>query len=349
MFATISSSTAPFTDTGLVYVSDSQPGIKRRRKGRGFCYTLPDGSLLKDPTQRARIAALGLPPAYENVWICLEENGHLQATGLDARGRKQYRYHKDWQALRSGDKFGQLIAFGKALPRIRRCVARHAEGVPGEMTTVLAALTMLLDDAHLRVGNRSYTEQNNTYGATTLLKRHLRIVDGSAELRFMAKGGKRVRRILRRPRLQRLLEAIADLPGHQLFVWRDNDGAVRPIDSGRLNGYLAEIARIPVSAKTFRTWAGSVAAYAAAASALNEGRRPTIKEMAEAAAAVLHNTPAICRSSYIHPHILELAGETMPVGAKARGFSVKLPKGLLADENRMLQHLIRRLRRRPCP
>jgi DNA topoisomerase-1 len=192
--------------TGLVYVSDSEPGIRRQRAGRSFCYRLPDGSLVRDAALKARIAALGLPPAYENVWICLEENGHLQATGYDARGRKQYRYHPDWQALKSGDKFDQLIAFGRALPKLRRAVRRDLDGAPGTVDTMLAAITVLLDEAQLRVGNRAYAVENKTYGATTLLKRHVSLGDGRIELRFAAKGGKRVRRTLRHPRLQRLLE-----------------------------------------------------------------------------------------------------------------------------------------------
>lgn len=328
-------------EVGLVYVSDTEPGIRRQRKGRGFCYRLPDGTLLCDPGIRERIAALGLPPAYENVWICLDENGHLQATGFDARGRKQYRYHKEWQSLRSGNKFHQLAAFGQALPRIRRAVLRHLEGPATAVETVLAALTLLLDETHLRVGNRSYAVENSTYGATTLLKRHLRFAEDGIELRFVAKGGKRVRRRLRNPRLQRILEEIADLPGRQLFVWKDENDIVRPVDSGKLNAYLAEISGIAVSAKTFRTWGGSLTAFEVARMAVEEGLRPTVKDMSGAAAAVLHNTPAVCRSSYIHPAIIALAdkGQLLPEDI------LKPPdrriKGLRAEENRLLDFLLR--------
>ena len=201
------------TELGLVYVSDTEPGIRRRRKGKGFSYQLPDGTKLTDESQRARIQALGLPPAYENVWICIYENGHLQATGYDARGRKQYRYHKDWQSFRSAGKFHQLIEFGRALPKIRRTVLHHLDTGADDINGVLAALTTLLDEAHLRVGNQAYVKENDTYGATTLLKRHLKIVDGRIELKFRAKGGKRVQRSLKHPRLQKILEEIADLPG----------------------------------------------------------------------------------------------------------------------------------------
>ncbi|WHO76286.1 DNA topoisomerase IB [Rhizobium sp. BT03] len=327
------------TELGLVYVSDAEPGIRRRRKGKGFSYVMPDGRTLADELQRARIGALGLPPAYENVWICLYDNGHLQATGIDARGRKQYRYHKDWQSFRSAGKFHQLIEFGRALPRIRRTVLRHLDTGTEDVNGVLAALTTLLDEAHLRVGNQAYVRENDTYGATTLLKRHLKIVDGQIELKFRAKGGKRVQRSLKHPRLQKILEEIADLPGRQLFVWKDENGALKPIDSGRLNAYLADISGIPISAKTFRTWAGSLAAFSAARETIAGGGRPTVKQMSEASAEALHNTPAISRSSYIHPAIIALAGNDHPVIE-----SVSEPlRGLRAEENRLLDFLTREI------
>ncbi|TAV83940.1 DNA topoisomerase IB [Rhizobium leguminosarum] len=327
------------TELGLVYVSDTEPGIRRRRKGKGFSYVMPDGTTLADELQRARIGALGLPPAYENVWICLYDNGHLQATGFDARGRKQYRYHKEWQSFRSAGKFHQLIEFGRALPKIRRTVLRHLDTGTEDVHGVLAALTTLLDEAHLRVGNQAYVRENGTYGATTLLKRHLKIVEGQIELKFRAKGGKRVQRSLKHPRLQKILEEIADLPGRQLFVWKDESGALKPIDSGRLNTYLAEISGIPISAKTFRTWAGSLAAFGAARETIAGGGRPTVKEMSEAAADVLHNTPAISRSSYIHPSIIGLAGKDQPL---IEAGSEPL-RGLRAEENRLLDFLTREI------
>ncbi|RUM27143.1 DNA topoisomerase IB [Rhizobium vallis] len=327
------------TELGLVYVSDTEPGIRRRRKGKGFSYVMPDGTTLADGLQRARIGALGLPPAYENVWICLYENGHLQATGFDARGRKQYRYHKDWQSFRSAGKFHQLIEFGRSLPKIRRTVLRHLDTGTEDVNGVLAALTTLLDEAHLRVGNQAYVRENGTYGATTLLKRHLKIVDGQIELKFRAKGGKRVQRSLRHPRLQKILEEIADLPGRQLFVWKDESGALKPVDSGRLNAYLAEISGIPISAKTFRTWAGSLAAFGTAREKIISGSRPTVKQMSEAAAEALHNTPAISRSSYIHPAIIALAGNDHPLPEDC---SEPL-RGLRAEENRLLDFLTREI------
>lgn len=232
-------------------------------------------------------------------------------------------------------KFHQLIEFGRALPKIRRTVLRHLDTGAEDVNGVLAALTTLLDEAHLRVGNQAYVRENGTYGATTLLKRHLKIVDGQIELKFRAKGGKRVQRSLKHPRLQKILEEIADLPGRQLFVWKDESGTLKPIDSGRLNAYLAEISGIPISAKTFRTWAGSLAAFGAARETILGGGRPTVKQMSEAAAEALHNTPAISRSSYIHPAIIALSGNDHPLVETGN----EPLRGLRAEENRLLDFL----------
>ncbi|WP_337267400.1 DNA topoisomerase IB [Oryzifoliimicrobium ureilyticus] len=326
---------------GLVYVSDMEPGIRRLKKGKGFSYRLPNGQTVSDEKERRRIATLGLPPAYENVWICMDANGHLQATGFDARGRKQYRYHKDWQSFRSERKFDQLVPFGQALPKIRRTVLRDLDSGTEDVHGVLAALTTLLDEAHLRVGNQAYVKENGTYGATTLLKRHIKLDEGRIELKFRAKGGKRVQRSLKHPRLQKILEEIADLPGRQLFVWKDETGALKPVDSGRLNAYLTEISGLPISAKTFRTWAGSVAAYSQARSVVQSGERLTVKQMAEASAEVLHNTPAISRSSYIHPAIIALADKER--NPKPEDFELhdQPLRGLRAEENRLLDFLMR--------
>lgn len=322
---------------GLVYVSDAEPGIRRLRKGKGFCYRMPDGTLLCEGPEKQRITALGLPPAYENVWICLDPNGHLQATGFDARGRKQYRYHAAWQAFRSELKYDQLGAFADALPRIRRRVQRDLLDGLDRQEAVLAALVSLLDLTHLRIGNRAYAKQNKTYGATTLLKRHMSFSDDGVQLKFTAKGGKRVRHTIRHPKLQRLFEQIADLPGRQLFSWMDEDGVAHPVDSGRLNSYLAASAGLPVSAKTFRTWGGSLAAFGAAASALKHGEKIRIKMLTHAASERLQNTPAVCRNSYIHPTVLALADDPSPlhhIMARPMMADAKL-KGLRADEQRL--------------
>ena len=325
---------------GLTYVNDAEPGIRRLRKGKGFCYRLPDGSLLSDPDEKRRIASLGLPPAYENVWICLDPRGHLQATGYDARGRKQYRYHQDWQALRSELKFDQLVRFGEVLPRIRRRIERDLALGLDTPEAVLAAIVALMDTAHLRVGNLAYARENRTYGATTLLKRHMTVADEAVILRFTAKGGKRVSHTIKHPRLQRIFEEIADLPGRQLFSWPDEGGVPRAVDSGRLNAYLAEVAGFPVSAKTFRTWGGSLAGFSAVWQAVKEGETPRVKLICRAASERLHNTSAVCRSSYIHPAILALVDDIGPL-EKIFASLHQLPqvRGLRADERRMLAFL----------
>ncbi|WP_162939718.1 DNA topoisomerase IB [Neorhizobium sp. NCHU2750] len=326
---------------GLTYVSDTEPGIRRLRRGKGFSYKLPDGLVLSDDRDRMRIAALGLPPAYENVWICLDPRGHLQATGYDARGRKQYRYHADWQSFRSEQKFDQLARFGAALPKIRRKVKHDLSLGLDQSDCVLAALVALMDATYLRVGNRAYAKENRTYGATTLLKRHMVLSGDGVLLKFTAKGGKRVQHTLKHPRLQRILEEIADLPGRQLFSFPDEHGTPRPVDSGRLNAYLAKAAGFPISAKTFRTWGGSLAAFVTAWTIVEqEGKRPKIKALTKAASEVLQNTPAVCRSSYVHPAILDLSENVAPLEAMMNDATlVKPPRGLRLNEARLVEFL----------
>jgi DNA topoisomerase-1 len=322
---------------GLVYVSDATPGISRRRCGRGFAYLDPDGRPLPR-SERARIAALGVPPAYVRVWICPLANGHLQATGFDARGRKQYRYHPDWAAWRGEAKYGQLAAFGAALGRLRRRVERDLAADAGALAFSLAALTLLLDRAHLRVGGTAYAAENGSFGATTLLKRHVRLEDGAVRLSYRAKGGRRVRQTLRDRRLHRILQEIGDLPGRNLFTYVTPLGEARPVASHHVNAYVAEATGLPgATAKTFRTWGGTLAAFAAARATTG---RLTVAAMARAAADALANTPAISRASYIHPAVLGLS-ETPPAERAAR-LDGPAPPGdarLRADERRLIAFL----------
>lgn len=331
---------------GLVFTSDCEPGISRRAVADGFSYHTPDGKRLRNKTDILRINGLGVPPAYSDVWICLHPHGHLQATGFDARKRKQYRYHPDWQEHRSGLKFAQLQQMGSALPRIRRRIARDiADGRDAEKV-VLAALVMLLDLTHIRVGNERYAIENRTFGATTLEKRHLKIEDGRLRLRFVAKGGNRVQKTLKNRRLQKVLEEIADLPGRQLFAWSDAEGRRASIDSGRLNDYLKTISGQAISAKSFRTWGGTVAAFGCAVAALDAGTVPTVKSLCEAAAAELHNTPAICRKSYVHPRVLALASGDADILKRFRnwrGRRAKLRRGLSTNESLLLAFLRSRI------
>lgn len=323
----------------LRHVSDTEPGIRRQRRGSGFSYLGTGGKPVRAERERERFKALGIPPAWTDVWICRDPLGHIQATGLDAAGRKQYRYHPQWSEWREQVKYHQLQAFGAALPALRRRVQRDLGGPPGESAFSIAALLLLLDHAHLRIGSRRHTRRSGTFGATTLRGRHIQLrPDGSVRLNFKGKGGKRVQRTLRDKRLHRALQQVDDLPGREFFTWVDADGGVHPVTSQQVNAYLAETVGVEgVSAKTFRTWAGSVAAVAQA----RRGPPPlTILSLTTAAAERLHNTPAICRKSYIHPLVLalvQLPAEELAkrLGERAPG----VPRGLDANEQRLLRLL----------
>jgi DNA topoisomerase-1 len=312
----------------LVYYPDTRPGIRRRRAGRGFCYYTPDGALIRDPEERSRLASLAVPPAYEDVWICPLPQGHLQATGIDARGRKQYRYHPRWTEFRAQLKYGDLADFGRLLPRIRRRIARDLAGEPGPRNFAVAAVLAMIDRLSVRVGSSGYAEENGTYGATTLRRNHLKLTRKGISLRFPGKGGKEVRRQVRDTRLGRVLHELDDLPGATLVSWLDTEGRAREVTAGDVNAYLAEVTgEARFTAKTFRTWNGSVAAL----SAVTPGEAPRVKSMAEAAAERLSNTPTIARNSYIHPEVLRLAEEP-------ERYPERLPEvtGLRADERRLL-------------
>lgn len=324
--------------TTLVYVWDTMPGLRRRRCGGGFSYFAADGALLSCAEERARIQSLGIPPAWTDVWICADAHGHIQATGRDAAGRKQYRYHPLWRQRRDEQKYHQLCDFGRALPRLRRRVRRDLDGEPGTLDFSIAAIVRLLDEAHLRIGSRP-AASNGTYGATTLRRRHVKLEeDGTIRLRFRAKGGKRVRRTLRDRRLHLVLQAIDDLPGAQLFTWIDESGEPRPITAQHVNSYLAKTIEMEgVTAKTFRTWAGSVAALGFA---LETQTALTIKGLSEAAARRLHNTPTICRNSYIHPAVLDLVTlSDEELAAWRVEQAPEGPRGLRIAERKLLQLL----------
>lgn len=293
-------------DTRLVYYPDGQPGIARVRKGRGFSYVAPDGTTIDSPDERARLASLAVPPAYRKVWISPLPNGHLQATGLDDRDRKQYRYHPLWSEFRARLKFDQLSAFGRTLPRIRRRLARDLQADPGTHRFALAALVSLIDRLGIRIGNRDYLDTNGSYGATTLTHKHLRLLPDRIVLRYKAKGGNRVQQTLKNPRLHRVLQEIDDLPGAHLFTWLDEEGNPHALRSESVNEYLGEISdEAAHTAKTFRTWLGTLRAFQTA-TAIGEARL-SVKAMATAAAEQLGNTPTIARNSYIHPEVIALA------------------------------------------
>lgn len=296
------------TSAALTYYPDSAPGISRKRRGRGFSYIDAEGALVRDQVERQRLAALAVPPAYEDVWMCPLAHGHLQATGRDVKGRKQYLYHPEWTQAQAEAKFDGLVAFGTALPRIRRRVQSDLDADAGDQLFALAAAVTLVDRTALRIGNPQYLDENGSYGAITLRPRHITLTGQHIDLRYVAKGGKKVRRKMTDAKLARVLGKINDLPGATLLSWTDDDGAGQTLTSDALNAYIAEAAGIEgISAKTFRTWAGTRAAYAIA-----ETGQVTIKDMAEAAAEVLHNTPTMARNSYIHPDVIGLAGQDPP-------------------------------------
>ncbi|NEX47906.1 DNA topoisomerase IB [Rhodobacter sp. ETT8] len=298
-------SQTPSEERALVHVTDNEPGIRRRRFGRGFAFYCPQNRRLTG-AERARVLKLGIPPAYRDVWICPDPRGHLQATGRDARGRKQYIYHPLWADAQAETKYGQLAGFAEALPAIRRRIQSDLRGEAGDKAFTVAALVMLLDRGYLRIGNPTYTAQNRSFGATTLLRRHLRLRDGVVELGFRAKGGKRVRQTLRDKRLHKVLQQIGDLPGRNLFTYLSEDGQACPIGSADVNAYLTGVAGSGITAKTFRTWGGSLAAFETAMAAEADCAL-SIRDLAEAAAKRLHNTATISRKSYIHPDVLGLA------------------------------------------
>ena len=300
---------------GLIYVSDLDPGIHRRRLKSGFRYLLPDGRGMRDAKALERIRALAIPPAYEDVWICVDPRGHLQATGRDARGRKQYRYHRDWQRQRGAGKFDRVIAFGQALPRLRRRLRRDLaeRGLP--QSKVLAVIVAVMAETLIRVGNQEYARSNRSFGLTTLRNTHVAFLhDGRARLRFRGKGGLEHDVVLDDARLARLLRHVQQLPGQSLFQYVDEDSATRPIDSGMVNAYLKEAMGEDFTAKDFRTWGASFAAFQALARttlpyraggaapserALTSLQNAVVKEVAQR----LGNTPVICRKAYIDPAI----------------------------------------------
>lgn len=314
----------------LIYYPDDRPGISRRRAGRGWSYRAADGTTIDDADERARIEALAIPPAYADVWISPRRRGHLQATGYDDRTRKQYRYHPDWSEWRARRKYADLAEFGAALPALRRRVARALGGEAGERDFAIAAVLRLIDRTSIRVGSEDYRAENGTEGATTLRSRNLRLSDGKVRLDWTAKGGKRVRRQLSDRTLMRALHELSDLPGAPVFEWQDGDQR-RTVQADHVNDWMRDATGLDAAtAKTFRTWNGSVAALEAA---LEAGEGVTIKAMAEAAAGRLHNTPAIARNSYIHPDVIALAETWRPVKAPEG------PDGLRQGERALLKLL----------
>lgn len=291
----------------LVYYPDDRPGVSRRRCGSGFAFYAADGTHIADKSEVARLKALAVPPAYEDVWMAPISNAHLLATGRDAKERKQYRYHPDWRAQREARKFDGLADFGERLPALRRWIANRLSGELGDLETALAATLALIDRGSLRVGSPVYTRNNKSHGATTLKPRHVSFDGDAIRLDYVSKGGKKVSKKVLGPALQRAVQRFQDLPGPTLISWTDDAGDVRAVQSEHLQEVIRDICGPEATAKTIRTWNGTHAAFGVA---LARPKRLTIASMAEAAAERLHNTPAIARNSYIHPDVIALTEMT---------------------------------------
>ena len=337
---------------GLRYVSDAAPGIVRLRSGRGFRYRDARGRPVRDPATLERIRSLAVPPAYREVWICAQANGHLQATGRDARGRKQYRYHPDWRHARDHGKFDRIVEFGSALPRLRRRLRADLKRPGFPRDKVLAIVVALMADTLLRVGNDAYARSNGSYGLSTLRNRHIDFLRGGrARLHFRGKGGQVHEVAIDDARLVGQIRRCQQLPGQSLFQYLDDDGTVQPVDSDAINAYLRGAMGGEFSAKDFRTWGGTLAAFrrlaplplpegqrgrAASERALAQVENKVVREVAQA----LRNTPAVCRKSYIDPVVFAgwREGALSPYAMRARGER--------QWEQAVLSYLKRRHRRR---
>jgi DNA topoisomerase-1 len=313
---------------GLRYVSDTMPGISRKRWGKSFRYFHPDGTQVKDPTVLARIKSLAIPPAWTDVWICTNANGHLQATGRDARKRKQSRYHPRWREVRDETKYERMRAFGEALPRIRKRVEQDLAqpGLPRER--VLATIVRLLETTFIRVGNEEYARENQSYGLTTLRDKHADIRGSTVHFKFKGKSGKVHNIDVNDRRLARIVKQCQDIPGYELFQYYDEEGSHRSVDSSDVNEYLREISGEPFTAKDFRTWAGTVLACAMlrefetfdSQSQAKKNVVAAVKSVAER----LGNTPSVCRKCYVHPAVIE----TYMGGEMVKSFEDQIKKAL---------------------
>jgi DNA topoisomerase-1 len=330
---------------GLRYIDDSRPGYTREWKNGAFVYFNTQGKQLSDEADVKRINALAIPPAYTNVWICPDSRGHLQATGRDARGRKQYRYHPRWRETRDATKYERMLAFSAVLPKLRARVTRDLalDGMPRDK--VLATVVRLLDTTLIRVGSEEYARENNSYGLTTLRKKHLSVKSGTLRFQFRGKSGIEHDVSVSDPRIAKIVKRCMDLPGHDLFQYLDAEGERHTVSSSDINDYLHEITGADFTAKDYRTWAGSVFALAAlrklAWETVTEARKHvvgTIKEVSK----ILRNTPAVCRKCYVHPAVIEAfeAGELDDEGAPARR------SGLRADEATLAIFLAKDAKRR---
>jgi DNA topoisomerase I len=333
-------------EAGLRYIDDRRPGITRRRRGPHFVYYRTDGAPLRDRREVDRIKALAIPPAYTDVWISPIANGHIQATGRDARGRKQYRYHARWRAVRDESKYHRLVDFGRALPAIRKAVANDLQSAGLSRRKVLAAIVAIMDSTGVRVGNEEYVRANGSFGITTLRARHASIQGSKLRLRFRGKTGREHSIALDDRRLVSIVRRCRDLPGEDLFGYVDDSGAVSAVSSDDVNAYLHDVAGGDFSAKDFRTWIGTVECIAVLAEpADNAGEaKHRVAEALARVAARLGNTPAVCRKAYVHPAVIETYLRDLHLSAANRA-SAASRADTLSREERIALRLVRRLER----
>ncbi|MFL5403471.1 MAG: DNA topoisomerase IB [Gemmatimonadales bacterium] len=330
---------------GLRYVSDTQPGIRRKKAGKGFTYVGTDGKTIRDAKELTRIRSLAIPPAYTDVWICPNPHGHIQATGRDARGRKQYRYHPKWREVRDETKFGRMLAFSEVLPKIRQRLERDLsrQGLPREK--VLAAVVRLLECTRIRVGNDEYAKANRSYGLTTLQDRHVEISGSNLRFEFRGKSGKTHTVSLNDRRLARIVHRCQALPGEDLFQYLDDDGVRQTIGSGDVNDYIRELSGQEFTAKDFRTWAGTLLAVAALTEVgtwtTQRQAKSNVLRAIDRVAEQLNNTRAVCRKYYVHPVVFEtyLAGT---MADELQDGTKEAAKSALADDEASVVRLLRR-------
>jgi DNA topoisomerase-1 len=331
--------------SGLVYVSDDRPGIRRICKGDGFVYRHADGKPVRNAAELERIRKLAIPPAYEDVWICSHPRGHLQATGRDARGRKQYRYHPEWRLARDADKFERMLEFGAALPRIRRRVTADLAkpvGAQPARETVLATLVRLLDTTLVRVGNDEYARTNHSFGLTTLRNRHAAVSGSTLKLRFRGKSGVIHEVALADPRVAKVVRRCQAMPGQDLFQYEDEAGATRAVGSSDVNDYIREASGAAFTAKDFRTWHGTVHALTlwAEQMAADAASRLNANQVLAEVARRLGNTVAVCKKAYVHPRVLQvLAADSADQAAALAAKAPVRKDGLSASERQLLAFL----------
>ncbi|MEO7384485.1 MAG: DNA topoisomerase IB [Novosphingobium sp.] len=302
--------------SNLLFVNAEDLTIERRKSGKSWQYRRADGSIITDAEEVARLNRIALPPAYSSGRFCPDPSGHIQAVGIDARGRSQYRYHPDYRASRDSAKYDRCVQFGQALPKLRARVARDLKGNPLAYNTVVAAIVRILDTGRLRIGNEAYARSNKSFGVTTLRNRHARVDRKSLNLKYRAKSGIMRAVTFEDKAVLRVVRRCQELRGQNLFQYLDASGRISQVTSGDVNDYLRAVTGEDFTAKDFRTWGGTVVAYAELCAAHERGEQPGIRSIAEMVATELGNTATIARKSYIHPRVIELVTEKLPTPAR---------------------------------